>query len=98
MWSFPDDWTPLRTRLWIGSDAGGLPRVGFPCSVGHRYSTGGSPQQEARRREGMETAAVPVADVLPFPPRPAPVVAEKRTELTLDALKRAIAEPGEHRL
>jgi hypothetical protein len=43
----------------------------------------------------MESAA---ADVLPFPPRPAPLDAERRTELTLDALKRAIAEPGEHRL
>jgi DNA-binding PadR family transcriptional regulator len=46
----------------------------------------------------METAAAPVPDVLPFPPRPAPADAEKRTELTLDALKRAIAGPGEHRL
>jgi hypothetical protein len=49
----------------------------------------------------METAAVPQAadpDLIPFPARPAPADAEKRTELTLDALKRGIAEPGEHRL
>jgi hypothetical protein len=37
-------------------------------------------------------------DLIPFPARPAPAEAERRTELTLDALKRGLAEPGEHRL
>ncbi len=52
----------------------------------------------------MDSAAAPHAaepaapDLLPFPARPDPADAEKRTELTLDALKRAIAGPGEHRL
>lgn len=46
-------------------------------------------------------AAVPQAvdpDLIPFPARPAPADAERQTELILDALKRGIAEPGEHRL
>ena len=50
----------------------------------------------------METAkpalAPEPAAVLPFPTRPHPLDAEKRAELLLDALKRAMAEPGEHRL
>lgn len=49
----------------------------------------------------METAAAPRAadpDLIPFPARPAPADAAKRTELVLDALKRGIAGPGEHRL
>ena len=49
----------------------------------------------------METAAAPQAvdpDLIPFPARPAPADAERQTELILDALKRGIAAPGEHRL
>jgi hypothetical protein len=44
----------------------------------------------------MDTLAPPIAEQLE--PTPTPVEVEKRTELTLDALKRALAEPGAHRL
>lgn len=49
----------------------------------------------------METAAAPQVidpDLIPFPARPGPADVERQTELILDALKRGIAEPGEHRL
>jgi hypothetical protein len=49
----------------------------------------------------METAVAPTTvdpDLIPFPARPAPAEAEKRAELILDALKRGMAGPGEHRL
>jgi hypothetical protein len=44
----------------------------------------------------MDTAAP--TELIPPPAAPAPLDAEKRTELTLDALKRALAQSGEHRL
>src|SRR4051794_6674604 len=44
----------------------------------------------------MDTLAPPVVEQ--FAPASTPVDVEKRTELTLDALKRALSEPVSHRL
>jgi hypothetical protein len=48
--------------------------------------------------DAVDAAATADPDLIPFPARPAPAEAERRTELTLDALKRGLAELGEHRL
>jgi hypothetical protein len=45
----------------------------------------------------MDAAPPPTSD-MPAPPAGSPVIAERRTELLLDALKAALATPGEHRL
>ena len=43
--------------------------------------------------------AAPAPDAPPLPPAASdPIDADKRTDLVLDAVKRAIADPGEHRL
>src|SRR5438477_11710303 len=84
----------------LGGEAHPPRRVGFSQFHGHRYSRAGSRPIQRRPGGGMDAATQPTAP--PAAPtadsRPPLAFTEKQTELLLDALKAALAAPGEHRL